>query len=80
MGSELVVNMLIVWCSIAAYIEQHLQANKGKGPMSAHIVVVAHGIFNSEFIGALLARRGTSAPLQWGYKGELKVTRAAPPR
>ncbi|KAJ9098342.1 hypothetical protein QFC19_006466 [Naganishia cerealis] len=47
--------------AIAQYIEPILEKSKGKqGSDAPHIFVVAHGIFNSEFLGALLARRPPS--------------------
>lgn len=55
---------------IEQFIEASLKENRGKPPTSKHIAVVAHGIFNSEFTGALLARRQSDKPLEWGYKGE----------
>jgi len=58
------------YCSIGKFIEQHLQECEGKAATSRHVVVVAHGIFNSEFLGALLARRPTAVPLEWSYRGE----------
>ena len=54
---------------IAKFIEPSLQMTRGRPPSSKHVVVVAHGIFNSEFIGALLARRRGQGALEWGYKG-----------
>jgi hypothetical protein len=62
---------LKAYCSVGKFIEQHLQECEGKPASSRHVVVVAHGIFNSEFLGALLARRPTVAPLEWSYRGEL---------
>jgi hypothetical protein len=57
--------------SIAQYLEPVFTANKGKSREEApHVFVVAHGIFNSELLGALLARRPASAPrLEWRYSG-----------
>ncbi|KAK4685182.1 hypothetical protein P7C73_g4975, partial [Tremellales sp. Uapishka_1] len=55
--------------AIANFIEPILQESRGQPASSKHIVVVAHGIFNAEFIGALLARRKDAAPLEWGYRG-----------
>ena len=55
--------------SIAKFIERHFQECNDRPPTCRHIVVVAHGIFNAEFIGALLARR-RSPSLDWGYKGD----------
>lgn len=48
-----------------------MEANKFKTRDEApHIFVVAHGIFNSEFVGALMARRGVEAPrLDWRAGG-----------
>lgn len=62
------------WSRIAQFIEASLRENQGKPPTSKHIAVVAHGIFNSEFTGALLARRQSDRPLEWGYKGALCQT------
>ncbi|KAJ9121821.1 hypothetical protein QFC22_002444 [Naganishia vaughanmartiniae] len=46
---------------IAQFIEPIFERSKGKrGEDAPHIFVVAHGIFNSEFLGALLARRPPS--------------------
>lgn len=53
---------------IAQFIEPVLRETKGRPPTQRHVVVVAHGIFNSEFIGALLSRTKSGA-LDWGYKG-----------
>ncbi len=53
---------------IETFIEPFLRESHGKPPTHKHIVVVAHGIFNSEFVGALLARTHVK-PLEWGYKG-----------
>ncbi|KAK1926076.1 histidine phosphatase superfamily [Papiliotrema laurentii] len=55
--------------AISKFIEQHLEECRGKPAKSRHVVVVAHGIFNSEFLGALLARRAGHAPLEWSYRG-----------
>lgn len=41
---------------IAQYIEPLLVEAQDKPPSSKNIAVVAHGIFNTEFLGALLAR------------------------
>ncbi|KAJ9114428.1 hypothetical protein QFC20_001571 [Naganishia adeliensis] len=47
--------------AMAQYIEPYLEKAKGKSSADApHIFVVAHGIFNSEFLGGLLARRPPS--------------------
>ncbi|OCF45152.1 hypothetical protein I317_00954 [Kwoniella heveanensis CBS 569] len=54
--------------AIKQFIEPILQECHGSPPSSKHVVVVAHGIFNSEFLGALLARRKDHRPLEWGYK------------
>ncbi len=56
---------------IAEFLEPILAANRGKDRASApHIFVVAHGIFNSELLGALLARRPANAgKLDWRYSG-----------
>ncbi|EIW67919.1 hypothetical protein TREMEDRAFT_33028, partial [Tremella mesenterica DSM 1558] len=55
--------------AIADFIEPILQTNHGRPASSKHIVVVAHGIFNSEFIGALLSRRKGQGSFDWGYRG-----------
>ncbi|WVQ93756.1 hypothetical protein IAU59_000833 [Kwoniella sp. CBS 9459] len=55
--------------AIKQFIEPILQECHGSPPTSRHVVVVAHGIFNAEFLGALLARRKDHRPLEWGYKG-----------
>ncbi|WVR03515.1 hypothetical protein IAU60_000506 [Kwoniella sp. DSM 27419] len=55
--------------AIRQFIEPILEGCRGQPPSSRHVVVVAHGIFNAEFLGALLARRKDHRPLEWGYKG-----------
>lgn len=46
---------------MSQYIEPFLEKSRGKSAADApHIFVVAHGIFNSEFLGGLLARRPPS--------------------
>ncbi|WRT63767.1 uncharacterized protein IL334_000692 [Kwoniella shivajii] len=55
--------------AINRFIEPIIAGNHGSSPASKHVVVVAHGIFNAEFLGALLARRRDHKPLEWGYKG-----------
>ncbi|ODN76113.1 hypothetical protein L202_06045 [Cryptococcus amylolentus CBS 6039] len=55
--------------AIEQYIEPILQESRGKPPSDKHVAVVAHGIFNSEFLGALMARRKGNAPLEWQYRG-----------
>ena len=57
--------------SIATYLEPLLRDARGGPASSKHIAVVAHGIFNAEFIGALLARRQGEGPLEWSYKGTI---------
>jgi hypothetical protein len=54
---------------IAQFIEPILQEAKGKSATDApHIFIVAHGIFNSEFLGALYARNPPSMdPIEWEY-------------
>ncbi|ORY34216.1 histidine phosphatase superfamily [Naematelia encephala] len=54
--------------AISQFIEPILEAHRSSPASSAHVFVVAHGIFNAEFIGALLART-TSGALEWGYRG-----------
>ncbi|WWD22474.1 hypothetical protein CI109_106967 [Kwoniella shandongensis] len=55
--------------AIRLFIEPALKESYGKPPSSNHLVVVAHGIFNAEFLGALLARRKNAQPLEWNYRG-----------
>ncbi|KAL7418765.1 hypothetical protein Q5752_006448 [Cryptotrichosporon argae] len=55
--------------AVAQFIEPHLRAAHGQPPASTHVVVVAHGIFNSELLGALLARRNGPPQAGWGYRG-----------
>ncbi|WVQ80266.1 hypothetical protein IAT38_002371 [Cryptococcus sp. DSM 104549] len=55
--------------AIAKFIEPILEESRGQQPLSKHIVVVAHGIFNSEFLGALMARREAGNALEWHYRG-----------
>lgn len=57
--------------SIAKFIEPLIEANAGKSAAdAAHVFVVAHGIFNSEFLGALLARRGPEGTrVEWRTGG-----------
>ncbi|OWZ70806.1 hypothetical protein AYX14_03780 [Cryptococcus neoformans] len=55
--------------AVEQFIEPILKECRGKPATSKHVVVVAHGIFNSEFLGALMARRKTNAPLEWNYRG-----------
>ena len=54
---------------VEEYIEPVLKAYRGQSP-KRHLVVVAHGIFNSEFLGALLARRKDLNTGSWEYRGE----------
>lgn len=61
--------------SIATFIEPVLRECHGSAASGKHLVVVAHGIFNAEFIGAFLARRTDSRPAEWGYKGMSIQTR-----
>jgi hypothetical protein len=56
--------------SIAAFIEPVLKECHGSAAADKHLMVVAHGIFNAEFIGAFLARRNDPRPVEWAYKGE----------
>jgi broad specificity phosphatase PhoE len=56
--------------SIAQYIEPSLKELKGKPASSKHIALVAHGIFNSEFVGALLARLHGVRQIGWSYRGQ----------
>ncbi|WVN91005.1 uncharacterized protein L203_106251 [Cryptococcus depauperatus CBS 7841] len=55
--------------AIHDFIEPLLQKCRGLPPSSKHVVIVAHGIFNSEFLGALIARKKSNAPLEWSYQG-----------
>ncbi|KAK8845520.1 hypothetical protein IAR55_006235 [Kwoniella newhampshirensis] len=55
--------------AIRLFIEPALKECHGQPPSCRHLVVVAHGIFNAEFLGALLARRKTAQPLEWNYRG-----------
>ncbi|RSH81496.1 hypothetical protein EHS25_006853 [Saitozyma podzolica] len=55
--------------AIAQFIEPLLRESRGRPAESKHIAVVAHGVFNSEFIGALLSRRPHSQHLSWSYRG-----------
>ncbi|WOO84726.1 putative phosphatase [Vanrija pseudolonga] len=54
--------------AIAAFVEPALKESQGQLPSSKHLVFVAHGIFNHEFISAIMARRpeGINA---WEYRG-----------
>lgn len=54
---------------VSKYIEPVLRETRGQPPTGRHVVVVAHGIFNAEFIGALMARTRTGA-VEWGYRGQ----------
>ncbi|TXT04984.1 hypothetical protein VHUM_03804 [Vanrija humicola] len=53
--------------AIAEFVEPAIRENQGKLASSKHLVFVAHGIFNHEFIGAIMARRpeGINA---WEYR------------
>lgn len=54
---------------IEKFIEPSLKMHRGQAPKK-HLVVVAHGIFNSEFLGALLARwRSGQEKAAWEYRG-----------
>lgn len=57
------------WDRIAAFVEPALKESQGQLPSSKHLVFVAHGIFNHEFISAIMARRpeGINA---WEYRGK----------
>lgn len=57
--------------AIAKFIEPILKSSKGKTREQApHVFVVAHGIFNAQFLAAFLARRAPSAdPIQWSGSG-----------
>jgi broad specificity phosphatase PhoE len=56
--------------SIAQYIEESIRDHQDQSPKSKHIAVVAHGIFNSEFLGALIARLKGKRQIGWIYTGE----------
>lgn len=56
--------------SIAQYIEPLLKEFHGKPASSKHIALVAHGIFNSETLGTLLARLDGKRQVGWHYSGE----------
>jgi hypothetical protein len=62
--------MATLTTSIAQYIEPSLKEFHGKPASSKHIAIVAHGIFNSEFVGALLARLHGARQIGWRYRGE----------
>lgn len=57
--------------SIAQFVEQALRESYGSTPESRHLVFVAHGIFNYEFLSAFLTRRPEGIDSHWAYKGEL---------
>ena len=54
---------------LETFLEPVLRDYRGQPPRR-HCVLVAHGIFNAELIGALLARRRGDVPLEWAYRGE----------
>jgi len=56
--------------SIAQYIEPLLKEFHGKPASSKHIALVAHGIFNSETLGTLLARLDGKRQVGWHYSGQ----------
>lgn len=58
---------------ISEHIEPALRECQGQSPQAKHIAVVAHGIFNAEFIGALLARTREGG-IEWGYRGMTNVS------
>ncbi|KAL1407048.1 hypothetical protein Q8F55_006461 [Vanrija albida] len=54
--------------AIAQFVEPAIKESQGQLAGSKHLVFVAHGIFNHEFIGAILARRPEGIN-QWEYRG-----------
>nr|ODN93052.1 hypothetical protein L204_05232 [Cryptococcus depauperatus CBS 7855] len=66
--------------AIHDFIEPLLQKCRGLPPSSKHVIIVAHGIFNSEFLGALMARKKSNAPLEWSYQGMTNIVRPDGPR
>jgi broad specificity phosphatase PhoE len=60
-----------MWTRIEKFIEPSLQQYRGQAP-TRHLVMVAHGIFNAELLGALLARR-TDDRAAWEYRGEQRI-------
>lgn len=64
--------------SVAKYIEPALRAHYGQPAASYHVVVVAHGIFNYELMGALLARRPEGIEKNWTYRGMTNVSDCLP--
>jgi broad specificity phosphatase PhoE len=55
--------------SISQWVEPALRESHGRAAEHKHIVVVAHGIFNSEFLGAIMTRRPGSQHMAWSYRG-----------
>lgn len=50
-----------------------MRKSYGQAPELECLAVVAHGIFNYEFLGALLSRRPEGIDAFWAYKGESGV-------
>lgn len=64
--------------SVAEYIEPALREHYGEPAASYHVVIVAHGIFNYELMGALLTRRPEGIEKNWGYRGMTNVCASFP--
>jgi broad specificity phosphatase PhoE len=58
---------------IAQFIEPSLKEQRGQPADSKHIMFVAHGIFNSELVGALLSRVKGQV-VRGHYRGESLVS------
>ena len=56
---------------VETFLEPILRDYRGQPPRR-HCVLVAHGIFNAELIGALLSRRKGEVPTEWAYRGEFR--------
>jgi hypothetical protein len=57
---------------IAQFIEPSLKEQRGQPADSKHIMFVAHGIFNSELVGALLSRVKGQV-VRGSYRGESPI-------
>ncbi|BEI82810.1 hypothetical protein CcaverHIS002_0306780 [Cutaneotrichosporon cavernicola] len=55
--------------AIKEFVEDALRESYGSTPESKHLVFVAHGIFNYEFLSAFLTRRPEGIDTHWAYKG-----------
>ncbi|CAK9779714.1 phosphoglycerate mutase-like protein [Cutaneotrichosporon oleaginosum] len=55
--------------AIRLFVEDALRESYGATPDSKHLVFVAHGIFNYEFLSAFLTRRPEGIDSHWAYKG-----------